>query len=351
MNSQQSTRRNFVLQCGSASALVLLQEAAPAQEPDRERGTTLRVSNEEELRRAATQSARQSVNIVIDRLITIQRGIQFPTSSSVVRLTGTKPEAGLDIKMRFGGDWSRVNETGGNALQFNCRHAIIRNLKFSGFETVGSVIKGHVSELLDVAECQFVDIGTVQFPFKVARPATADDSIYNQCIGAHNLENARISVVKCRFERCALNNRSWSHCLYTSARSVLVQDNEFVECGSPFAVGPTPNGAAEILGNRILRPAAVTDRRGNARPTYLMSVGRRGKVTFKSNVVEGRMEDIWTGQPSPEFHSIDDNDYKDLAYSGMWAADTTREVAISWDEWKKMGFDRNSKAPKQHRGR
>lgn len=311
-------------------------------------GATVAATSEEELRRAVERSARENVNILIDRIITVSRSIDFPRSESVVRLIGVTPEAGIRFNMTFDKNWNRPGPIGGNGLKCDCRQAVIRGLRLSGYETLGSVIKGHVTELLEVSECHFVDNGTIQFPHKVNPPRTADDTLYNQCIGAHRLENARVSIVNCRFERCALNNRRWSHCIYVSARSVLITGNEFVECGNPFAVGPaTGDGAVNIFSNRILRPRPVMDARGVVLPTYLASLVPHGTFAFMFNKIEGQLHNVWTGQPRPENQLIDYNDYKGLSYSGSWAGDTGKGIAISWEQWRAMGFDRHSSVPQQ----
>ncbi|MBM3861972.1 MAG: hypothetical protein FJ395_20300 [Verrucomicrobia bacterium] len=312
--------------------------------------STITVATEDELRRAIERSVRQNVNILIERVVTVTRTIDFPQSDSVVRLIGVTPEAGIRFHMTFDKNWNRPGPIGGNGLKCDCRQAIIRGLRLSGYETLGSVIKGHVAELLDISECHFVDNGTIQFPHKVNPPRTADDTLYNQCIGAHRLEIARVSIVNCRFERCALNNRRWSHCIYVSARSVLITGNEFVECGNPFAVGPAgATGSVNILSNRVLRPRPVMDARGAVLPTYLASLGPEGSYAFMFNKIEGQLHNVWTGQPRPENQLIDYNDYKGVTYSSSWAGDTTKGVAISWDEWRKMGFDRHSTVPQQRR--
>ncbi len=307
------------------------------------------VITEDGLRRAAVLSADRDVNILIDREIVVTGQIEFPRSESIVRLVGVTPQAGIRFDMRFNGDWAAPKLVNGrlyhqNGLRFDSRQVIIRGLRFSGYETLGAAIKGHQKELLSISDCVFADIGTIQFPPKVVPPAKADDALYNQVIGSHERTEGHISVANCRFERCALNNRDWSHCVYVSARSVVIADNLFDGCGSTFGTGATTNGSVNTFGNHVLHPAEVEDRRGVQRPTYLGGLGP-GNVAFMLNNIAGRMASpIWTGRPDPAMHLVDFNDYGDLTYSGHWAQETGVKK-IDWPEWQSLGFDRRSSTP------
>ena len=318
---------------------VVDAEALPA--------STLLVTNESQLHAAARLSARTDINILVDRLITIRQPVYFPRSNAVVRLIGVTDDAGIHFDMKFSGDWKSVKAAKHNGLKFNCRQAVIRGLRFSGFEWYGAAIKGHVSSLLDVSDCDFEDIGVMRYSPRVAKPRTADDAITTQCIAAHRLDGAHVSVVDCRFRRCALGAYSWSHCLYISAGSVTVVGNRFTNCGNPFAIGGNGSkGTNNIFGNIVESPGRVVDRNGAERPPYLCKLDDTGRTAFMFNTISGLYSIPWTGTPIPSRHIVDFNDYQAMNYARSWAADTHRGVSASYEQWRRMGFDNHSRPPR-----
>lgn len=312
--------------------------------------STLLVTNEAQLRGAARLSARTDINILIDRVIVTTGGISFPKSDSIVRILGVGDSAGIRFDMRFNGDWSDPAFRARNGLELHCRQAIIRGITFSDYEWLGSAIKGHVRELLDISGCTFENIGTIQFPHKKEPPKTADDTLYNQVIGAHHLWTAHVSISKCVFSNCALNNHRWSHCIYSSARSVTVADNLFSQCGNPFALsGGKGRGGNVVIGNRITDPRPVEDAYGVVRPPYLASVAAGTPAVYVFNKIEGRFSNPWTGHPDPAIHLIDFNDYSQMSFTRAWASDTGRGVSLSIDQWRDLGFDVHSASAQSQR--
>ena len=340
----------YIIMLSPASLLAQTAGQTAVQRPTAARAfppSARLVRNEKELLHAAASTARGSLNILIDRVITVNGGVYFPPSQSIVRLIGVTPQAAIRFNMVFDGNWKRRRPIGENGLEFHCRQAIIRGLQFTGYETLGAAIKGHTTELLDVSACYFHDIGTKQFPHKVNPPRTASDTLYNQCIAATNMAKGHISIVDCSFKRCVLNNHSWSHCLYISARSVLVAGNRFVECGNAFAVGSDVSGASNnVFGNEVISPQAVLDRRGVMRPTYIGDLRPRDFTAFMFNRFEGVFNLPWTGHSRAARHLVDFNDYQGMTYTGTWAADTGKGVWIPWETWRANGFDNHSSPPK-----
>lgn len=309
--------------------------------------TAVLVRNEDELRAAAARAARGDLNILIDGVITVRRGVYFSARDSIVRLMGTRENAGIRFDMVFDGNWANPGFRTDNGIHFNCRQAIVRGLTFSGYEWSGAVIKGHCTELLAVTKCRFFDIGRKQYKPRREPPADSSDWLYNHCIAAHEMNAGHISVTDCEFERCVWSSWAWSHCMYISARSVLVSGNRFIECGNPFAVGGQVRGASvTILDNEVLRPHAGPDQRKTQRFAFFASLDTADLTAIAFNRLEGQFECPWTGQPNPPRHLVDYNDYSGAVVGGGWAADTTRGKYFGWEDWQRAGFDRNSRPPK-----
>jgi hypothetical protein len=305
------------------------------------------VTTEKELEIAAQATARTDLTILIDRPIEIRRQISFPESRSVVRIIGVSNRAGLHLNMVFRGDVSRIEDASSNGLQIASRQAVIANLDIHGFEMQGSAIKGDTRELLSVVNCTFQDIGTRTYPFRGQRARNSTDAVYTQCVGAHQLWDCHIEVIGCKFERCTSNTWQWSHCLYLSARSILVADNEFTECGNPISLGGggRPN-SIQVVNNRFLSPRSGRTSDGRDLSAFLSSVDAKDTFVFMHNTVSGTWISGWTGSPNPENHVIDYNDYGGAVYDGpAWAANTTTPQYISWEQWREMGFDGHSTAP------
>jgi len=328
--------------------LAEVSEQSPGQHPAMARTlppSTRLVTNEKELQVVAASTVKGDLNILVDRAITVNRMIYFPKSESIVRLIGVTPTAAIHFNMAFNGN---LEASGTCGISFHCRQAIIRGLQFSGYEARGSAIKGHTTELLDVSACYFHDIGIIQYPHEEKPPWSSKNTVYNQCIGAHNMAKGHISVVGCLFKRCVLNNHSWSHCLYISARSVLVTNNRFIECGNVFQIGSDVPGASNnVFGNEVIRPQAVMDRRGVMRQTYIADLRPDDFTAFMFNKFDGPFDGPWTGHPRAGRHLVDFNDYQGMTYAGSWAADTGRRVLIPWETWRTYGFDNHSSPPEK----
>ncbi len=325
---------------------VLVQASPKSVAPDVGPSAVL-VNNELELRAAAARSARQDLNVLVGRRITIRRGITFPESRNIVRLIGITEQAEIHINMVFSGNYSDPRFRAENGLTFNCRQAHIRGLAFSGFDWDGAAIKSNCSELFDISRCEFRDIGTRRFAPRVPKPRRAEDTLYNQCIEAHEMRSGHISVTNNRFQRCAWS-QPWSHCVYVDGRSVVVADNVFTDCGAALRVGGRGQErfAVVVWGNRIERPHPVPDPKGAAGmiQPYICDPGENYSTVFAFNAIEGAFSTPWTGAPRPERHFIDFNDYKELRLTVQtWAADTKVGRWISWDQWRSMGFDVNSR--------
>lgn len=305
------------------------------------------MTNEREFRAAAEASDRGDVTILIDREIEITRMITFPKSKSIVRIIGVSNQAALFLNMRFAGNVQNIESAITNGLAFNCRQAVVANIAIHGFDMQGSAIKGDTEESLSVINCYFHDIGTKEYPFRGGKARTAADSIYSQCIGAHELWNCQISVIGCRFERCTSNTGRWSHCLYLSANAILISDNDFIECGNPFELGHKDKSSnVQIISNRVSRPRPGRDPSGAVIAPYLSLAGRNDSLLFTRNKISGRFNSGWTGEPNPRRSTIDYNDYSEMEYDGAsWAANVGVGQYITWDQWLQMGFDTHSKPP------
>lgn len=334
-------------------APVVLGQSKPAisaVDAARLPASTLLVTNEDQLRGAARLSGHTDINILIDRKIVSKGGIVFPKSNSVVRVLGVGESAEIHFDMRFDGNWSAAGFRSTNGFEFHCRQAIMRGVIVSGYEWLGSAIKGHVSELLDISKCRFEDIGTIQFPHKTTPPKIASDTLYNQVIGAHHLWTAHVSISNCVFVRCALNNHRWTHCIYTSAGSVSVTDNVFSNCGNPFCVsGGNRRGGNLVCGNKVKDPRPVEDANGIVRPPFLAIIAADCPAVFAFNEIHGLFSSPWTGQPDPTIHYVDFNDYSEMSYTRAWASDTGRGVSLSFEQWRDGGFDVHSSAPRSIR--
>lgn len=337
----------------TASMIAGADPAASTQSPDVVRvaadklpKSTLLVTTEDELRAAARLSERVDLNVLFDRTITVRGGLAFPESNTILRLIGVNEQAGIHFDMVFDGNWNDSRFRFTNGLELRSRQVIIRGMRFSGYEWGGSAIKGHVKELLDISDCTFEDIGTKQFPHRVDPPQEAGDTLYNQVISAQKKADGHVSIVNCRFNRCIHNNHRWSHCLYLSARSVLVTGNTFEDCGNVFGIGGQVDGASNnIFGNTILRPhPQLHPRSGKDTPPYLAGLGT-DSVVYMFNRIDGEHYRPWTGQPDPNTHLIDFNNYQNMTYTGQWAANTATRVYIDWQQWRQMGFDVHSDAP------
>jgi len=304
-------------------------------------------TNGMELAAALKRATTRDLNIIIDRPIKLSRGIYLPQSDTIVRLIGVGSSAGIEFDMSFDGNWAGPRAKSENGIEFNCRQAILRGLTISGFNGGGAAIKGSVSHLLDVSRCRFVDIATLRFEPRVREPKNAQDSWYNHCIAAHDLQNGHISITGCTFERCAWNE-IWSHCIYVSARSVVISDNLFTECGSTFrvAAGRVRGSSVSIFGNTVEKPHEVADRHGKTRivQPYLCDLNPDYFTAFVLNRISGEYYRPWTGAPRSGRQLIDFNDYSQMSYREpySWGADTGVGQWIAWDKWQAMGFDHDS---------
>gem|GEM_PF-5646645 len=329
-------------------ALLLLAQTAGTPRERRPVGAAeFRVRDEASLRAALGRAASGDVNILVEGMIEIRRGIYVPAERSVVRILGVSPTAGLRFDLARGkaGPQAGRDEHG---LELHCRQAIIAELEISGYEQAGSAIKGHVAELFSVSRCRFRDIGTQSRPFKATPARSSADAGYTLCIGSHNMDSGHLEVLDCRFERCAFNTWQWSHCIYASGRSITVRGNTFVETGNPLCLGGSKQpGTIQVLSNSFENPRAGPDSYGRLRLAFVGVLTPNDSVLFVGNRVSGMWDSGWTGSPVPGRHLIDHNDYSGMAFYGSWAADTGRGRSLSWKDWLDAGFDANSKPPRQ----
>lgn len=309
--------------------------------------SSVTVTSEAELTAAIRRAMTRDLNVIIDRPIKVTGAIYMPRCDTIVRLIGIGQNAGIEFEISFDGNWRGPLARSTNGIELNCAQAFLRGLTFSGFNGGGAAIKGSVSQLLDISHCRFVDIATKRFEPRVAQPQEAQDTWYNHCVAAHDLPDAHISITDCVFERCAWNEL-WSHCLYLSARSVVVNDNLFTDCGSALriAAGRVRGSSVTIFGNTIERPHEVANRQGKSRieQPYLCDLNPEYFTAFVLNRVCGEYYRPWTGAPRPNRHLVDFNDYSQMAYreAFSWGADTGVGKWIAWEQWQGMGFDRNS---------
>ncbi len=329
----------------TAVAFVVLAQPAGSAEA-RTAGPAWFVTSERELQAAADASQRGDVTIFIDRRIELSRMLSFPDSRSTVRLIGVGEQAALHLNRSFHGSAERIQESIANGIEFRCRQAYVANLEVFGFEMQGSAIKSYTDELLSVVNCQFHDIGMKEYPYRGGKARSAEDSVYTQCVGAHQLRRCRIEIIGCKFVRCCANTWQWSHCLYLSARSILVADCTFSDCGNPFGVGEREvRGEIMIIGNRIEKPRSARDPNGRVLQAFLCSIVGTDSFVFTRNTVSGDWLCGWTGSPDPKNNVIDKNDYGGMNYSSAWAANTSVGKYIEWNEWLAIGFDTHSKPP------
>jgi hypothetical protein len=328
-----------------AAAACLWAGIATAEPPRVQPMNAIEVHTEAELRNAARLSAHQDVNILIPGEIKVSSPLYFPPSNSVVRMIGIGPQAGLrfDLSVASLPPGARIAPT--NGIELNCRTAVLRGLHISGFDWFGTAVKGHVRELLDISDCTFTDIGTtILSPAADAAFLKQGQGPYgNSCVGAHKLKDAHISVVNCRFENCVRSRYNLSHCLYISARSVLVTGNHFRRCGNAIgAGGPLPGAINNVFGNVIEEPAEGAAGEGKTRPVYISHLSPLDSTALMFNVFRGHYRTPWVGQPGTGRHLIDYNDYSQATYEEAWAANTNRKVYLQIDEWQALGYDRHS---------
>ena len=306
---------------------------------DNEPHATVTASTEADLRAAAHLSFDHNVTVLVTAPITVSQMVSF-SNSSVVRLLGVGDHPTITFNMAFDGDWSDPGTYALNGLRFANRQAVVRNLTFAGFNLQGSVLKGHVSQLLDVSDCVFRDNGNIAYPFRIVPPADANDAIFTQVIGGHDLTDAHINVAGNTFLRDSSNNQRWSHCLYMSARSISATDNTFDQCGNPYSIGShVPGSTNTIVGSTIRNPVASPDPDGINTPAFLASLGDEDYTAYMYNTVSGQFHAPWTGSPNVLRHYVGQNDYTNMTYSGVWASDTKNALQIVWNDWLALGLD------------
>jgi hypothetical protein len=340
----------------AATLLVLASAATAGDEPTGRIPVDVRqlpssailVTNEAQLRAAARLTESTSINILIDRRIILHEGVTFPTSESIVRIIGVGDDAHIEFAFGFSGDWGDATAKPENGLSLNCRQAVLRGLTFSGYDALGSAIKGETEELLDISDCTFRDIGTKRFAPKVAHPRQSQDAFCNQCIGAHKMAHGHISITNSRFINCIHSSHQWSHVIYCSARSVSILGNRFERCGNPFAVGGKLGvSGINIFGNTVVEPALQPlPSSGREEAAYI--AGLHGDfVAFLFNTFQGEFYRPWTGHPRSRLHLIDFNDYSGAVYKGAWAADLDKQEYITFEQWRARGFDNHSRPPRE----
>lgn len=329
---------------GVATVVALFVAGEPAWGQLAERGATVSVTSEAELRKALARVADGDVNVLIDRPVVVRRPVYAAGPTRVVRLMGTTREAGIRFDMVFSGRWEREPQERGNGIEIAARQVVIRGLAFSGYDQRGSALKFDVGELLDISRCRFEDIAAKQFPPRRPDPKSADDVLCNNVIGSHEQRTAHISVSNCEFRRCTLSNQRWSHCLYVSARSVSVTDNRFIQCGNPLQIGSNvAAGAISVFGNTIEQPIATPGAQKSKEPAFLAALYPTSNSVYAFNTIAGTWKTPWTGHPRRGLHLVDYNDYDGATIEGPWGADTGIGKWISWAQWREMGFDGHSK--------
>lgn len=295
-------------------------------------------SDENDLQTASHLSGTNNITVLVANDITVNESIPF-NFESIVRILGIGDHPTIDFNMDFNGDWNDPRNFG-NGIRFSNRQGVLRNVRVTGYERIGSAIKGHVTELLDVSDCAFENAGQVVHPYRVVPPQDASDAVLGMMIGGHNLDNAHLNVASCQFWRCSSNNQRWTHCIYTSGRSISVTDNTFSETGNPFSIGSnSPVAANAITGNVVQDPVAGPLPNGTHRPAYLAGLDPDEYTIYMYNIVSGQYFAPWTGSPNTAKHYMGQNDYTDMTYSGVWASDVVNGVQIPWDDWQALGFD------------
>lgn len=296
-----------------------------------------------ELAAAAKLTAAGDVTIVVAGTIKTPP-VYFPTTQATTRIIGEKTTSTIQFTGGFDGDWSKPYPAA-NGLEFNGRAAVLYGLTIKGYEGGGSAIKMHGSGALIVSRVTFADCAAVYRAPRVATPEIASQAHYNQVIGSHNAA-AFVLVEGCTFRRCATSAWQWSHCIYVTAPNVAILDNTFDGCGNPLSIGNHAQPYSEVIvGNKFLNPTPSYDPRGVLRPAFFASLAMNDSITFTRNTLSGAWAFPWAGAPNPSLHFIDGNDYSGMTFTGHWAADVTKGVTFTIDQWKKMGFDNQSKWP------
>jgi len=333
-------RRTHLTLCSLVSSLCAL---APAH------AETITVQNENQLRAAAQMVANHDVDIVIDGTITVTRTVAFPDNHNVVRVLPARRGAGIHFAMIFDGDWTDVGAQTQNGVSLRGRRVIVTGLRFSGYNYPASALKCQVAdELFEVSGCVFDGVGDRVFDLRPGGDATRIDShITNQVISSHRQRSAHISVIGNAFTDCAKSAHDWSHCIYASSGTMTIAHNTFTRCGNPFAVGrPDLTDGLTIVGNRIIDAAASPNRgRGDA-PAYLFKFEPTVPTIVAFNSVGGAHWPVYTGRYDTSLHSVFANDYSAAEFAPNRFAVRLGDGWLSWSDWRLMGFDAASLAPR-----
>lgn len=320
--------------------------------------STVLVTNDAELRAAAYECNYRGLNILVTGTITIDSKVVLGFSNSIARLIGIGQDPSIDIQIGWDG-WEAPDAGPESGLGLGGRQAVLHGLTFKNYDGFGSAIKGNGPDsdgihLLSISDCRFSDIGTTQYPPEIdpdtglpAEQYDGDWAIYNQSVGCHNMINGHIGVTGCNFERCQLNNVSWSHCLYISARSVAAFNNTFQDCGHPFAIGSKVADASNnVFRNTVIDPAYVQNRNRRLLAAWFAMMNAVDFDTYMFNSITGlSRQPFYVSPPANDRNYVDFNDYSGLQYDGFFFGNAEGSSGY-FDDWNQTWkFDIHSAAP------
>ncbi|MCZ6816069.1 MAG: hypothetical protein O7F76_05135 [Planctomycetota bacterium] len=317
------------------------------------------VSNKAELQAAALECRNRGLNILISGTITINEALVLGNSNSVARLIGIGQDPSIDIQIGWGG-WDAPDAGAEQGIRFHVRQAVLHGLTIKNYDGLGSAIRvSRPSEsdfqLLSISDCRFSDIGTTQYPADIdpdtglpmEHLSSSTFAVFNASVGCFGLFDGHIGVTGCSFERCQLNNVSWSHCLYVSARSVDVLNNTFRDCGNPFGIGSKVWDASNnVFRNSVIDPAYVQNRDLELVAAWFAVLRAVDFDTYMFNSMTGMSrQPYFTAPPANDRNYVDFNDYSGLQYYDRFFAHAGVGSG-DFDDWNQIWkFDIHSAAP------
>jgi hypothetical protein len=330
---------------------------------------TVTVRSAQQLWQAARETGIRDTRILVQGRIELGgRGLPLPRSNNVVELIGVPDSDGrppvIDFQMMWDGDWEHNNKPA-NGIELNCRTAFVRGIKFTGYESKGSVLKFHGSDLLHVQDCVFEDISTRAWPTRTGGPTgTSHDVWYGNAIGG-GTSGSHLIVDRCTFRRVATSD-VYAHCIYPVGTnppiaSLTVTNCNFEEVGQPIVTTFVHNvrlfrntyrDLVKVPGARRL------DDQGLGIPVWNFWVGPPAKgsmVAMHETFVNAPLRWPIRRPADPARHYFDYNDYSgivienDISGAGRWMPRASPEQpGMNWADWQRAGFDTHSKPPAGH---